>query len=201
MPRDPLRRPRLALATGAGWQSRRQIPMTHNLPETDDLARRIEDAFSSCPRPDPDDMVEPDDGSPVAHELRRAFTGMTWREAPFQTLVYWGDVIDCFSARAWRYYLPAFLIATLRTQDPPLVDAMLETLTPLATDRGLTRFNERLALLGQEQREVIRDFIHQVWPLIHKEDDQGSPDCRAFWNDLVTIPNGIAAKPPPAEGA
>lgn len=164
--------------------------------ETAELEHNIEAVFSLFPMPGPDEIAPPGDDSLEARELRAAFAGKHWKEVPFETLMYWRDDLGSFSAKSWVYYLPALLILALQKENSSLVIAAIHTLTPYADDAGLAWFNERLALLGQEHREVLRDCLHRIWPVYYADDDDVEDDPRPFWDTLIKIPNGVAAKPP-----
>jgi uncharacterized protein DUF6714 len=159
----------------------------------DEVERRIEEAFSVFPMPDAEEIAEPKDAW-EAQALKAIFAGKHWREVPFEILMYCRGDLIFLSAKAWVYYLPALLVSSLRTRNPDLVDATVSALTPIAEDWELEWFNARLSLLGQGQRELIRDFLHLVWPLFYDELDEDQ-DPRPFWDALVTMPGGIAAKP------
>lgn len=166
--------------------------------EVEELERKIKETFATCPRPRRYELA-PGDHSLEARELKAHFTGKRWYEVSYETLMYWRGDLSFFSAKAWVYYLQAYLIVSLRTEDSSLAMATITTLTPRADDESLRWFNRRLGLLAEAQREVLRDFVLLMWPLFY-DDLNKDDDPREFWKDLVSMPGGRAMKAPEREG-
>jgi hypothetical protein len=78
----------------------------------EDVKRSIEEAFAKVPYPGDDGIVY----SPhawEADEYRAEFTGKHWREVTDPTLLQRRRALSMFSIDGLRFYLPAYLIATI----------------------------------------------------------------------------------------
>jgi hypothetical protein len=80
------------------------------------------------------------------------------------------DALSLFPSNVWAYYLPAYLIASIRSGDPDLVDDAVSSLVPLRDERWAWRwFGQRRAELNAAQRAAVGAFVELMW-LRHRED-------------------------------
>ncbi len=95
-----------------------------------------------------------------------AFKGKHWREVSLETLISNRDHLSFFTPEAFRFYLPAFLIALLTHPNPLDLDVLNEnTVSNLSPnyDWGIDQFKEifepRVAVLDAAQKKAIKWFI------------------------------------------
>lgn len=128
------------------------------------LARRIESAFADAPKPDPTDIVN-SMLSEEPMEIAVQFRGRDWRNIGPGLLSRNGSALSFFSQKAFRYYLPAFMIADLAgtgsNADP--VFHLTHHLTGQA-DPG-ERINwrayatDRFSVFSRKEREAIAAYL------------------------------------------
>jgi hypothetical protein len=131
-----------------------------------DLRGRIETAFATVSPPAPDNLVVPtyDDEGVVLF-----FRGKSWRELSVEDLRRHEVALSFFSAEAFRYYLPAFMLADL--DDPVRADiigpGILFHFSP-PSPYWAPQLRSRLALFSREQKDAIVQFVRTRGP--HYED-------------------------------
>lgn len=134
----------------------------HNQPR--DVARRIEEAFADVPYPGDDHLVV--GWTPEDVEIASFLRGRRWQNLPLEWLARNHEVVFFMTPEALRFYLPAYLIASLLHYDqagniPSSVMFLLEL--PSADDSdGQGRFQARFEPLSRRQREAIKAFIEYL---------------------------------------
>lgn len=110
-----------------------------------ELIGKIEQAFADVGYPGDDDLTDSTYGEEPA-ALVEDFTGRTsWQDIDVAFLNQapdgWGSALAFFSARALRFYLPAYLIADIRgelnCQDP--VTRLCSSVTPSGASRKIAK--------------------------------------------------------------
>jgi hypothetical protein len=133
--------------------------------ESEILVSKIEEAFESGAYPGDDNIVEKTVNVP--EEIQAAFEGKSWKEISIATTYRFRLDLPSFTPAAFRYYLPAFLIASLRS-DPETDDIWygeveeytFYNLIPLVeTSPFRERFVDRMQGFNQKQKEAIKEFI------------------------------------------
>lgn len=110
-----------------------------------ELIDQIEQAFAGVAYPGDDDLTSSTYGEEPA-ALVKEFRGKTNRrelDAGFlnQAPDGWGSALSFFSARALRFYLPAYLIADIRGEldGPSPVSRLCSSLTPLGETQRIAQ--------------------------------------------------------------
>ena len=92
----------------------------------------------------------------------KSFKGKHWQEVSLDTLIKNRDHLPWFTPNAYRFYLPAFLIASILYYEKVdvLKNNTLYSLTPVESDDPLyNRFIEEVIGFDPAQKNVIRQFL------------------------------------------
>jgi hypothetical protein len=131
---------------------------------------KILTAFAAAPYPGDHNLVLAEAGrDPESSEIAQAFRGKRWNEISSETLREFAQALPLFTPRAFRYYLPAYMLETVNSQDPEdvLKDFVPFNLTPPG-DQGKTQdvfFAERAGLFSLAERDAIASFLGQMMQL------------------------------------
>jgi hypothetical protein len=108
-----------------------------------ELIDKIEQAFADVRYPGDKDLTDSTYGEEPA-ALVEDFTGKTiWQDIDVAFLNQapsgWGSALAFFSARAFRFYLPAYLIADIRGEldGPDPVSRLCPSVTPLGASQKI----------------------------------------------------------------
>jgi hypothetical protein len=129
-------------------------------------------------------------------EVCRQYEGKLWYDLELPFLLSNYDALYVFSASAYRYYLPAFLLAILREHDESdhLVGEVISTLLPpdqltlgtivnplafVAYRSNQKSFRERLKLLSHQQRDAIVMCLHHI--VAFEDEDDYSIKALEYW--------------------
>ena len=141
----------------------------------DELRRRIHEAFDSVPIPAraADMVMAAFVGNEDVEEMAAEFAGKPWQDIPIQRLFYHRESLGLLSATAYRAYLPAYLIASLASDDyrdkygPDIRGYMLSTMRPRPRrNKNDACLAERHSLLDRDQRKAIEQvlwYLVDVW--------------------------------------
>jgi uncharacterized protein DUF6714 len=117
------------------------------------LLQDITDSFADAAMPDIAHLLEPGAEAELEGErIVAGFGGRRWWDVPHDVLVDRFEALEYFSPQAFRYYLPAFLIAsvTYYADDDVLADYVISALTvPQPSDSDGMR-DALVAELGDE---------------------------------------------------
>ena len=150
--------------------------------QADILIERIQDAFKDVALEDGITIHEADlegvyrdDSVRVAARAKDPET--SWQEVP-DSKIYYHTSLNFFDIKGWRFYLPAYMIWSLknwRTTDSLSSDSTIWALK----DRGFGSKSERFSALNEEQSKVVLAFLQ------HHERYSGEPDAResidSYW--------------------
>jgi hypothetical protein len=130
----------------------------------DRVVAQIERAFADVVYPGDDHLVYDASGYHLeAAEIATAFRGRHWRDVPLATLKRESSGLFFMTPAAYRFYLPAYLIAAIRAYDETdtLPGSVVFSLTAApAEDPGRAEsFRARVADLTPSQRDAIRSFL------------------------------------------
>ncbi len=152
------------------------------------LAQKIRKAFGNLEYPGDENIVY--DNSSDYDELvetAQSFRGIHWTEASLETLKTNFERIPFFSDEATRFYLPAYMIATLLHFDEvgSLAWNTVRSLTPYE-DR-IERLNHIKTISDAQQKAVIREFLQAYADLdpdfYEYSEDEGKLDrLLEFWH-------------------
>jgi hypothetical protein len=131
----------------------------------DSVTQRIQNAFQSLPYPGDDNIVYPDTFRFNYDEGLRAFKsfkGKPWQEITLEALIANRDHLSFLTADAYRYYLPAYMIAVLRHfhKVDVLANNTYYSLTPPPKDDFWEEmFLSRAKGFNRSQQTAIREFL------------------------------------------
>lgn len=129
----------------------------------DELHRRVMDAFEGVPQPSDDELLHP--GCMDDCDILQFYGGVSRQDMSDAMIVYNYAALTAFSAAAFRYYLPAYMLWTLRNPDSNEYagEATLRALDPGTPDEMLHDFRKsHFAELDRAQVEVVRAFLLAV---------------------------------------
>jgi hypothetical protein len=143
--------------------------MLHSLNQLDgehiELAQRIRQAFPKVPIPDEQDIIgEALDRitHPEDRWIVQAFGNRSWLEIdPEQISAHWNS-LWLFTAESFRYYLPAYLMASLlMSSDTMLYHTIVRALLPppVGLIRPLRDFEQFTQGFSSEHRQVISRYL------------------------------------------
>lgn len=166
--------------------------------EDEELAARIKKAFTDAPYPG-DDRLVLDLRHFESGEVVHAFAGRHWKELPLDFLSAHLMSRHNFTPEAFRYYLPAYLLASLRRLSPAeaetgavnIPEAIVYDLIPARREGfAFDDFQARVSGLTLEQKIVLRDFL-RWWDQVVREDWPGRPPedeveiaGRRYWESI-----------------
>jgi hypothetical protein len=179
--------------------------MTPNI-ELSELRSQIEHVFENVPYPGDDHLAEMD----IYFELEKIcdFQGKSWRDIDLAWLCEHRDSQTFLTPEAYRYYLPAYLIAT--ATDPPGAGMMgfclSRSLDPAACDNepygnGLVhrrRVFERVQPLTVEQKRAVRSFLRYTLQR-YPNDREARSALDSYWDKACDEQDGVQGQPPDLE--
>lgn len=158
------------------------------LDEIPQLVKDIRTAFADSVYPGDENIVPVssrniDDES---DEIKAAFLGKHWKEADLSLLLSQIFAQAFFTAQAFRFYLPAYMIVVLNEWKPSgiVAEFLLYSLEPTEDEIINRRFFERINGFSDAQINVIRRFI-EVYSLLLEDEDPENPhmiNALAFWS-------------------
>ncbi len=148
------RTPRLRLGFNAGVFGARSL--SRDVMPKEDVAAQIEAAFADTPSPG----TEYDDISATKYDdegIVDYFRGTTWRGHRVQDLRRHEAAMSFFTDKAFRYWLPAFMLAEL--EDPEAADVIGEGIAFHLT-KGESA-DARLQQFAQDELKAIAAFLDE----------------------------------------
>lgn len=134
------------------------------------LVERIKRAFADVPYPGDERIIATPEHVAVCDECRglhEALAGHSWQELidDEESCAHVGHAMSFFSDAGWQYYLPAYLIQTIKRRTP---DSLYFRPNE---DPELTEYHERrINRLTAEQRRAVLDYL-----LAAQAEDRSSP--------------------------
>jgi hypothetical protein len=142
------------------------------------LAAKIEEAFATVPYPGDDWICHGDTevarlhGSEAA-SIAAVFRGRHWREMPLDALSGYSSALTFLTPEAYRFYLPAYLLAVLRLSPAQLEQVpragdldqdLLYSLMPATDTPDLWDYrHRRLDPLTPDQKSAVQAFLHWMY--------------------------------------
>ncbi len=122
--------------------------------DKDELRELIAKAFADLPCPS-DDYIS------IHRSSLEEIKGIEWQDVPLETLRRYRDELGEFTDSAFRYYIPAFLIALI--SKPNYMDTLMESILydlspPIGTQRQRL-FNRKISQFTREQKLAIKAFV------------------------------------------
>jgi hypothetical protein len=167
------------------------------------LRRSISSVFPDSPPPAATEISPLDEMD--GEKMRAGLAGLSWRDAPDDVVhqIQWD--LHAFRPAAFRYYLPALMLAALAHPEWDLAGALVFHLTPavsLLRSRVAWRF-ERIHGFSQPQCAAIRTFLEFVRAVDEVEEEMVASALDRYWDAAAagrppTIDDLL--QPPPGEG-
>lgn len=131
---------------------------------TEPAKTSILEAFAHVAYPGDDHLVVNQTGSdPECNEILDAFRGKTWMEVSAQEVRRFAEALPLFTPAAFRYFLPAYMVACLDAPQEADVakDFLLFNLTPPRDTSGweFRFFRARADGFGPAERAAIASFL------------------------------------------
>lgn len=155
-----------------------------------DIAREVEEAFAYVPYPGDDRLVR----SPTFwenDEILAAFQGKHWRDLSVQVMFEQRFSQPVISPEAYRFYLPAYLIAGLLHSDETdtLWENVFYEFTPPSSSQSdqMERFHACIAPLSAHQKAVVRRYVELYVQIEGSLEDPGNDRALLFWQRLTDL--------------
>lgn len=138
-----------------------------------ELEQHIQEAFGSLRYPGKHKVVYDTAPSNLdCADILHAFGGRHWSDIPSQVLTKNTMAYHYLTPEGYRFYLPAYLRAALKRENEMagLRGDLITSLAPRRLKKGDPRidpqseklFRERISLLTEPQKEVVREFLQWI---------------------------------------
>jgi hypothetical protein len=139
----------------------------------DKLRKHIEAAFAETNYPGDALLVYDNSGHHLeCNEVAAAFRGKHWKEISLEILRYHSAGIVFLTPEAYRFYLPAYLLAAVMhyNQADTIPDSVVFSLIPPADANDFQAYQRRIEGFTPAQRQAIKYFLEYL-KQTHPEDD------------------------------
>jgi hypothetical protein len=136
--------------------------MVASSPAAESLRREIEGAFANAKNLGDDKLVYDNSGGHLeCNEVAAAFRGKHWKEIPLDVLRYHSSGLFFFTPEAYRFYLPAYLIAAALYHDEAdtIPGSVVFSLIPPSDARDVQTYHRRMEGFTSSQRNAIKSFL------------------------------------------
>lgn len=137
------------------------------------VAQQIEEAFADTPRPDDDQIAEPGGDN---RDVLRALRGREWHDLSLAVITDFHVDLLVLTPEAFRYYLPAFLLAILyhyqhtstlplsvmhclTPPDPTFLQKYIEGGTDATKPSKIGEFLNRVLMFNSKEKNAIWTFL------------------------------------------
>lgn len=131
----------------------------------EDATAKIRETFQDATYPGDDNIVTDGGHDPECREIEDGFKGKAWASISPRTVLQYKDALPLLTPAAFRYYLPAYLIACLEAPEEIDVawDNVIFNLTPPKQQERLQReFRARTEEFTVHQVEALVAFLEFV---------------------------------------
>ncbi len=146
------------------------------------LEEKIANVFAPVPRPAAGKLLHPDSRDPAAIVPFEPWE--SWQEVPKEILCRHWDALSFFGPEAFRFFPPAFMVATLRlyrTSTEYVSDATVFELQP-HSDYARSRY----ALFTRKECEVVVEFLERMAASPeHADAEAAKYALREFWSSAA----------------
>lgn len=150
-----------------------------------ELKQGIEDAFAEAVYPGHDNITLSACPCGECTETRVFFEGKHWRDVaaagqPFH--IGWGG-LAILSPEAWRFYLPAYMMLSLRGDGDPgeTLECALYSLAPDQTGGSLDLFTKRICAFSAAQQECIAAYARAAAGADNEVSDAAFDAAAVYW--------------------
>src|ERR1043166_1600391 len=129
----------------------------------DELRGKIINAFSSVPRPEKEEITECQCWE--CSELKETFSPLLWNEVPPRIIDENEGQLSLFTPKAYRYFLPSYLVRCLDNFDPDnfVCELVIYSLSPDISDEVSNSWAaRRFKTFDSEQKKAIASFLELV---------------------------------------
>ena len=164
-------------------------------PPAEELRLLVEAAFAETKYPGDNRLVYDDSGHHLeCNEVAASFKGKHWKQVPLETLRYHSAGIFFLTPEAYRFYLPAYMLAASLHYDEAgtIPDSVVFILIPPSDAKDVPNYRQRLAGFAPTQRMAIRSFLQFLKAEYPKDDVLGDLDKALA--SVRTTPQGVPEK-------
>ena len=160
------------------------------------VAKQIEEAFANTPYPGDDNIGWGDRDD--EREIEQALRGRHWRELTLEFIYSYRQFISFLTPAALRFYLPAFMLATLNhySEVDTLSNSLIFNLAPPEDkdDDMQEYFSARASKFNHVEQKAILAFLETYLPLHPEDFDYGEwesvfkpilMDAISFWKNKL----------------
>jgi hypothetical protein len=152
-----------------------------------ELVKKIESAFADTPYPGDENLVNLYHNDVFCHEcaeIKEIFKGKEWKTVAKETLARYYASLSLFKPQAYRYYLPAFLIAPLQLIELKTADnlppSIVFSLSPRHKEEDY--FQSRIRGFNAAQKSVITEFL-EFYVQRTADSDKTLRKALRFWRE------------------
>ncbi len=164
----------------------------------DVVKRKVIEAFAGTPNPGDEKLCADQSGyDPECQEIAAAFKGKQWKDVTVEMVRKYGDALPLFTPAAFRYLLPAYVLAVINSYYDVDVarDGVLFNLTPPKKQDGwewdffwtrAQKFNQREADAISSFLELMKEYEIIDWASEGLQPPKGQVErALDFWNELA----------------
>jgi hypothetical protein len=147
--------------------------MPESPPAADELRQLVEAAFAETKYPGDDRLVYDNSRDHLeCNEVAAAFKGKHWKQISLETLRHHSAGIFFFTPEAYRFYLPAYLLAAALHYDEAdtISDSVVFSLIPPSDAKDAQSYLHRVEGFTTTQRKAIKRFL-EFLKQQHPQDD------------------------------
>lgn len=156
--------------------------------KAEELQRCVEEAFADSSYPGDDNIATNPECCDECRDTDDFFRGRHWRELADsgEKLQFgWGG-LSFLTPEAWRFYIPAYLLVSLRAGEyaEEAAWSALSALSPSRDGSLVDYFNERASGFTRTQQKCLAAYCAAFYEL--EPDDETYQAAAAFWKDRAT---------------
>ena len=154
------------------------------------LLQKINESFADTTYPGDSNIVYDNTGYHIeCNEVAAAFRGKSWDEVPLDVLRYNHEGLFFFTVQGYRYYLPAYLRATVQFYDEAgnIPGTVIFSLSPPATEEPkMDEFHSKMEGFEPNQKRVIKEFLDFIVEFHGSDFANKLPEIALdrFWRNL-----------------
>ena len=119
------------------------------------VVKNIELSFGDLPYPGDDDIIPLGSSGPEHLMVRDAFKGRNWVDVSKDEdlISFYYDGLLFFTPTAFRFYLPSYMVASIRLEDEMVRRTLLQVLSP--PPHGIMHRNSYVIRIGMMDKDQI----------------------------------------------
>ena len=116
------------------------------------------------------------------NDLQETFQKKDWRDVSVEVSEAWRMSTMLFTPKAFRYFLPAFLLGAVHKNAIEISSYLIYALIPPNEPTELAQFIEMMNGFTDAQRSVIGEWIKRFFDNNPIDDQHHGEVTKAFWN-------------------